>query len=98
MWEDVEGQEGFPVSAGFELTTLGLLIQEDNYSATATHTPAHNKMLLQLMEVLSCFRCRGVSLHTSVSLVEGLVLTGMFISLLYMRVDDRDNSHLQHVL
>ena len=37
MWEDVEGQESFPVSAGFELTTLGLLVQEHNYSAT-THT------------------------------------------------------------
>ena len=38
MWEDVKGQEGFPVSAGFELTTLGLLVQEHNYSAT-THSP-----------------------------------------------------------
>ena len=38
MWEDVEGQESFLVSAGFELTTLELLIQEHNYSAT-THTP-----------------------------------------------------------
>ena len=37
MWEDVEGQESFPVSPGFELTTLGLLVQEHNYSAT-THT------------------------------------------------------------
>ena len=36
MWEDVEGQESFPVSAGFELTTQGLLVQEHNYSAT-TH-------------------------------------------------------------
>ena len=38
MWEDVEGQENFPVSAGFELTTHGLLVQEHNYSAT-THSP-----------------------------------------------------------
>ena len=38
MWEDVEGQEKFPVSAGFELTTHGLLVQEHNYSAT-THSP-----------------------------------------------------------
>ena len=37
VWEDVEGQESFPVSAGFELTTQGLLVQEHNYSATA-HT------------------------------------------------------------
>ena len=36
VWEDVEGQESFPVSAGFELTTHGLLVQEHNYSAT-TH-------------------------------------------------------------
>ena len=28
MWEDVEGQEYFPVSAGFELITHGLLVQE----------------------------------------------------------------------
>ena len=32
VWEAVEGQESFPVSAGF-----GLLVQEHNYSAT-THT------------------------------------------------------------
>ena len=31
--EGVEGQERFPVSAGFELTTQELLIQEQNYSA-----------------------------------------------------------------
>ena len=37
MWEDVEGQESFPVSAGFELTTQELLVQEHNYSAT-THS------------------------------------------------------------
>ena len=37
VWEDVEGQESFPVSVGFELTTQGLLVQERNYSAT-THT------------------------------------------------------------
>ena len=37
MWEDVEGQESFPVSAGFELTYQGLLVQEHNYCAT-THT------------------------------------------------------------
>ena len=39
VWEDVEGQENFPVSAGFELTTHGLLVQEHNYSAT-THSPS----------------------------------------------------------
>ena len=38
VWEDVEGQESFPVSAGFELITHGLLVQEHNYSAT-THNP-----------------------------------------------------------
>ena len=38
VWEDVEGQENFPVSAGFELITHGLLVQEHNYSAT-THNP-----------------------------------------------------------
>ena len=38
VWEDVEGQKNFPVSAGFELITHGLLIQEHNYSAT-THNP-----------------------------------------------------------
>ena len=39
----VEGQENLPVSAGFELTTLGLLVQEHNYSATVqpTHTHTH---------------------------------------------------------
>ena len=37
VWEDVEGQESFPVSAGFELTTQRLLVQEPNYS-TSTHT------------------------------------------------------------
>ena len=37
MWKDVEGQEKFPVSAGYELTTQGLLVQEHNYSAT-THS------------------------------------------------------------
>ena len=39
VWEDVEGQESFPVSAsaGFELTTQRLLVQEHNYSAI-THT------------------------------------------------------------
>ena len=42
VWKDVEGQESFPVSAGFELTTLGLLDQDDNYSAT-THTQNKNK-------------------------------------------------------
>ena len=26
MWEDVEGQESFPVSAGFELITHGLYV------------------------------------------------------------------------
>ena len=31
MWEDVEGQENFPVSAGFELTTHELLVQEHNH-------------------------------------------------------------------
>ena len=34
MWEDVEGQENFSVSAGFVLTTHGLLVQELNYSVT----------------------------------------------------------------
>ena len=38
VWEDVEGQENFPVSAGFELTTHGLLVQEHNFSAN-THNP-----------------------------------------------------------
>ena len=33
MWDDVEGQESFPVSAGFELTTKGFLVQKHNYSA-----------------------------------------------------------------
>ena len=33
----VEGQENFPVSAGFKLATQGLLVQEHNYSAN-THT------------------------------------------------------------
>ena len=28
VWKDVEGQENFPVNAGFELTTHGLLVQE----------------------------------------------------------------------
>ena len=37
MWEDVEGQESFSVSDGFELIAQGLLVQEHNYSAT-THT------------------------------------------------------------
>ena len=37
VWEDVEEQESFPVSAEFELTTLGFLVQEHNYSATTTH-------------------------------------------------------------
>ena len=41
VWEeDVEGQENFPVSAGFELTTLGLSVQEHKYSATLPHTHA----------------------------------------------------------
>ena len=44
VWEDVEGQESFPVSAGFELTTLGLLVQEHNYSAT-THTRRLTKLM-----------------------------------------------------
>ena len=43
MWEDVEGQENFLVSAGFELTTHELLVQEHNYSAT-THRPEKMKM------------------------------------------------------
>ena len=43
MWEDVEGQESFPVNAGFELTTQGLLVQENNYSAM-THTSAGTNM------------------------------------------------------
>ena len=34
MWEDVIGQENYPTSAGFELTTHELLVQEHNYSAT----------------------------------------------------------------
>ena len=34
MWEDVEGQENFPVSAGFYLITHRLSVQEHNYSAT----------------------------------------------------------------
>ena len=38
VWEDVEGQENFPISAGFELITHGLLVEEHNYSAT-THNP-----------------------------------------------------------
>ena len=38
MWEDVGGQENFTVSAWFELTTLGLLVQEHNYTHTHTHT------------------------------------------------------------
>ena len=37
MWQDVKGQESFPVSAGFELTSQGLFVQEHNYSAT-THS------------------------------------------------------------
>ena len=37
VWEDFEGQESFPVSAGYEFTTQGLLVQEHNYCAT-THT------------------------------------------------------------
>ena len=36
-WEDVKGQESFPVNAGFEFTMQGLLVQEHNYSDT-THT------------------------------------------------------------
>ena len=32
--EDVEGQEILPVSAGFELTKQGMLVQEHSYSAT----------------------------------------------------------------
>ena len=45
MREDIEGQESFPFSAVFELTTQGLLVQEHNYSATTharTCTHAHN--------------------------------------------------------
>ena len=37
VWEDVQGQESFPVNAGFELTNQGLLVQKNNYSAN-THT------------------------------------------------------------
>ena len=36
VWEDVEGQESFPVSSGFELTILGLLVQEHNLYSAAT--------------------------------------------------------------
>ena len=35
VWEDVEGQENIPVSAGFKLTTHELLVQEHNYSESA---------------------------------------------------------------
>ena len=50
VWEDVEGQENFPVSAGFELTILGLLVQERNYSATT-----HNQFFVVVGKVfLSC--------------------------------------------
>ena len=41
MWEDVQGQKSFPVSAGFELITLGLSVQEHNYSITHTHAHTH---------------------------------------------------------
>ena len=56
MWEDVDGQERSPVSAGFELTTLGLLVQEHNYSATTHfHAPfLHNyssRLFLNLLSV-----------------------------------------------
>ena len=36
MWEDDEGENNFAISAGFELTTHWLLVQEHNYSATIT--------------------------------------------------------------
>ena len=41
MWEDIEGQESFPVSAGFELTTLELelLVQENNATTQACTHP-----------------------------------------------------------
>ena len=54
MWEDVEGQEDFPVSAGFELTIHGLLVQEHNYSAT---THSHSLVV--------CGGCPSASSHTS---------------------------------
>ena len=44
MWKEIEGQESFPVSAGFEFTTQGLLVIEHYYSAT-THTP-QNRMII----------------------------------------------------
>ena len=50
MQEAVEGQENFPVSAGFELTIQGLLVQEHNYSAT-THSP----MTLAAMDTILIF-------------------------------------------
>ena len=37
----VERQENFSVSAGFELITHGLLVQEHNYSAT-THNESYS--------------------------------------------------------
>ena len=41
MWEeDVEGQENFPVSAGFELATLGLLVQGCEFKPS-TECTAH---------------------------------------------------------
>ena len=43
MWEDVERQESFSVSAGFELTNLKLLVQEHNYSSN-THTPWNDRI------------------------------------------------------
>ena len=36
MWEDDAEQKNFAISAGFELTTHGLLVQEHNYLATIT--------------------------------------------------------------
>ena len=38
VWEDVEGQESFPVSAGFELITQGLLVKEHKLLSQHTHS------------------------------------------------------------
>ena len=56
MWEDVEGN--FPVSAGFELTTHGLLVQEHNYSAT-THSPRERtKPIAKQQDAVLCGGCQ----------------------------------------
>ena len=53
MWEDVEGQESFPASARFELTTQGLSVQEHNYSAIPPHTQNGNANCLAIINTVT---------------------------------------------